>query len=59
MTMSPTSAKLASDGGQSTTTVAYEFEGELVEGGATPVKQRVWSSPTTIDQAFANVQCGS
>ena len=53
-----TSAKLAqaSDGGQSTTAVAYEFEEELVEGGATPVRQRVCSLPTTIDQAFANVQ---
>ncbi len=46
-----------SDGGQSTTDVTYEFEEELVEGGANPVNQRVCSSPATIDQVFANVQC--
>lgn len=54
-----TSAKLAqaTDGGQSATAVAYEFEEELVEGGASPEKrQRLSSSPLTIDKAFANTQ---
>ncbi len=52
-----TSAKLAqaTDGGQSSTVVAYEFE-ELVEGASAEKKHRVSSAPTSMDKAFANTQ---
>jgi flagellar motility protein MotE (MotC chaperone) len=54
-----TSAKLAqaTDGGQSATAVAYEFEEELVEAGASPEKKtRASSVPLTIDKSFGNSQ---
>jgi hypothetical protein len=54
-----TSAKLAqaTDGGQSATAVAYEFEEELIEAGASfEKKPRASSVLLTIDKAFANTQ---
>ncbi len=54
-----TRAKLAqaTDGGQSATAVAYEFEEELIEAGASSDKKpRASSVPLTIDKAFTNTQ---
>jgi hypothetical protein len=47
----------ATDGGQSSTEVAYEFEEELVKGASAEKKHRISSAPTSIDKAFANTQC--